>query len=284
MRLSYYDALDIISDDVVEILESKEKQNTDISTFRPETTAEAVLQSIRKKKKHRMSKTYRNKKNIKLRLLIAAVIVLSISTVVIAVSQYDFERDGAALVNDSNRGMIGKEQHGTFTIIDKNGNVIEGEPMLSYEEMIEEYMKNIEQSTIIDEIDVKESVPSSISYFAVTPDNVKENTWNTPEIIFTNGALIVFTKEDGSGWHLEKGETIKFSGETYPSEIFNGKGQTIGYSYIVNGKLVMKNLAAEATLNPEHEFTAKESGEYYFCLICCSSDSITLKEGNITVK
>ena len=224
MRLSYYDALDIISDDVVEILESKEKQNTDISTFRPETTAEAVLQSIRKKKKHRMSKTYRNKKNIKLRLLIAAVIVLSISTVVIAVSQYDFERDGASLVNDSNRGMIGKEQHGTFTIIDKNGNVIEGEPMLSYEEMIEEYMKNIEQSTIIDEIDLKESVPSSISYFAVTPDNVKENTWNTPEIIFTNEALIVFTKEDGSGWHLEKGETIKFSGETYPSEIFNGKG------------------------------------------------------------
>ena len=56
-------------------------------------------------------------------------------------------------------------------------------------------------------------------------------------------------------------------------------------TYIVNGKLVMKNLAAEATLNPEHEFTAKESGEYYyFCLICCSSDSITLKEGNITVK
>ena len=31
MRLSYYDALDIISDDVVEILESKEKQNTDIA-------------------------------------------------------------------------------------------------------------------------------------------------------------------------------------------------------------------------------------------------------------
>lgn len=48
------------------------------------------------------------------------------------------------------------------------------------ESALEEIIKVfIEQSTIIDEIDIKESVPHSISYFAVTPDKVKE-TPGTP--------------------------------------------------------------------------------------------------------
>ena len=124
-------------------------------------------------------------------------------------------------------------------------------------------------------------IPKSITHFAVKGNG---NSCTTPEIIFDNGVMVIFTKEDGSGWHLKKGETLVFESTEYPSEInavTPDKGQCVGFYYVFNNTLMRKSETSLRELDLKYELTAEQDGEYYICLIGASSDPISLMEGKI---
>ena len=121
--------------------------------------------------------------------------------------------------------------------------------------------------------------PNTITEFAVTGDSGR---YTTPEIIFGNNDLVIFEKEDGAGWKLDKGETLVFQAHEYKSELHREKGQSIYYFYIRDGVILKGNVLTG--LNQTFELTAENAGEYYVCLLNTSSDPISLKEGSIVIK
>ena len=268
MKISYYDAFDLIAEDAGRLLSDLEKETTGAEQHHPNTTINAVaanLSTMRRPKKQRL----------KLRLLIAAIILLSTSTIALAVYHYDLFQDGAALVDDSNRDLVGKEQHGEATVIDKEGNIISGPPEVSLP-TIEEL---IADSEIITSTEGSSFTPNSISYFSTS----SEGTCSiTPEVIFLNASMVVFTREDGSGWELSEGDRLIFEAEEYPSVIdLPGKGQTVAFMYICNGHLMNEDSVSKQALDLHFKLQAEQTGEYYICLVGASSDSISLKEGTI---
>ncbi|MBN1040306.1 hypothetical protein DVW12_16590 [Clostridium botulinum] len=62
----------------------------------------------------------------------------------------------------------------------------------------------------------------------------------------------MFTKEDGSGWTLNKGEELTINFNKYKSKIV--KDQNIIIRYVVNGKTFSDLLGS-------YKLTADESGE-----------------------
>ena len=123
--------------------------------------------------------------------------------------------------------------------------------------------------------------PNTITEFAVTGDSGR---YTTPEIIFGNNDLVIFEKEDGSGWKLDKGETLVFQVTEYESEINWGRGQIISFYYICNRDILKGKTEPRKALDQTFEITAEKDGEYYICLLGASSDPISLKEGSIVIK
>ena len=104
----------------------------------------------------------------------------------------------------------------------------------------------------------------------------------TPEIIFTNDVMVIFTRENGEGWFLDKGESLTFEAEQYPLENgWNGDGgQWIEYRSIRDGELSPDSYADNKRIQ-KFTVTAEEEGEYYIALRCAGTEPITLKEGTI---
>lgn len=104
----------------------------------------------------------------------------------------------------------------------------------------------------------------------------------TPEIIFTNDVMVIFTRENGEGWFLDKGESLTFEAEQYPLENgWNGDGgQWIEYRSIRDGELSPDSYADNKRIQ-KFTVTAEEEGEYYIALGCAGTEPITLKEGTI---
>lgn len=107
----------------------------------------------------------------------------------------------------------------------------------------------------------------------------KNNEYITPEIIETNGSIGVFTKDDGSGWKLKKGDSLVFNFDKYQSKVI--KEQTAVIGYVVNGKMVEGESFED--LSGSYEITADEPGEYYIYTIDASSEYLAFKEGSISV-
>ena len=100
--------------------------------------------------------------------------------------------------------------------------------------------------------------------------------------MFTSEALVIFTKEDGSGWELNEADEIQINLEEYETKEFRVDGQMIGYKLIHNGELKKAEDVREG-LRQNCTLSVTEKGEYYPCLIGRSSDITTLKNGTITM-
>lgn len=280
MKISYYDLFDMIAEDAGKLLSQAEQSPIHPENYSPDTTIAAVSGKIKETKRHK-KRTQNN--TFRLRLLIAAVILLSLSGIAFAAYEYDLFRDGAALITDENRDLVGKEMYMTASIYDKYGNLISG-PGPAPERTLEDVIEETEVITDIEPaVGTNEPflIPNSITHFAVKESG---NSCTTPEIIFDNGVMVIFTKEDGSGWHLKKGETLVFESTEYPSEInavTPDKGQCVGFYYVFNNTLMRKSDTSLRELDLKYELTAEQDGEYYICLIGASSDPISLMEGKI---
>ena len=202
---------------------------------------------------------------IKSVLLVAALAAMS-SILAIA------HNYGAALIDDSNRHLVGKGLHGEGQIIGADEEIeVPDEPSDGIWETtarIKSY-KNVSIS------------PNSITEFAVSGD---AGQYITPEIIFGNNDLVIFEQEDGSGWELNEGETLMIQATEYEAETNGGNGQGIMYFYICDGEILDGKSDPRKELNQTFELTAEKSGEYYICLLGVSSDPISLKEGKIVIK
>ncbi|NFO05629.1 hypothetical protein FDB23_16475 [Clostridium botulinum] len=171
-----------------------------------------------------------------------------------------YQMKGAQYITEENKGLIGTE-----TIYSKNNSYLKSTN--------EQY--TLESNHIIKDIDAEMALDSApISEFIVKKENDK---YITPEIIGANGSISVFTKEDGSGWTLNKGEELTINFNKYKSKIV--KDQNIIIGYVLNGKMIKGKTFSD--LLGSYKLTADESGEYYIYIVNSSSDYVAFKEGSI---
>ena len=81
MKVSYYDLFDMIAEDAGKLLSQAEQSPIHPENYSPDTTIAAVSGKIKETKRHK-KRTHKN--TFRLRLLIAAVILLSLSGIAFA--------------------------------------------------------------------------------------------------------------------------------------------------------------------------------------------------------
>lgn len=279
MKLSLYDAFDMIAKDAVEILTEYDSTQEEIPEYSPEAVIQDVLGESKKKRKK-----WRRQKGWKRYFLIAAV-VAALSSVSFAMYQRNVQKNnGAQLVDETNRDLVGRELTGQAAEVwDTDGNLKNAKELVEFYGECTESYDDWRRSSLIHNVHPNAHIPYTTDEFAVLES---EEEYITPEVIFTNDAMVIFTKKDGSGWQLKKDETLIFEAEEYPSEIGFGKGQAVLYQYILNGTLMPSVEGQEKNdgLKLVYTLTADRKGEYYICLVGASSDPITMKEGKIYTK
>lgn len=258
MKITYNDMFDNISDVAFDVLEENHIFNDETDDmFSSDKTSKDVTDMILDQK------IIRKRRFAVRSVLLAAALAAMASMLAIA---HDY---GAALIDDSNRHLVGKESYMSYTIIKADEEL---PPAEAPSDAVWERAPLIKSHKNVD-------TPNTITEFAVTGDSGR---YITPEIIFGNNDLVIFEKEDGSGWKLDKGETLVFQAQEYKSELHREKGQSIYYFYIRDGVILKGNVLTG--LNQTFELTAENAGEYYVCLLNTSSDPISLKEGSIVIK
>lgn len=165
-------------------------------------------------------------------------------------------------ITEQNRHLIGKE-----TLNDES----------TTSDSITNLLKDKNNNDIVRNIDKDILEPSSIEVFK---GEKKSNIYITPEIITINGSINIFTKEDGTGWELNSGDSLIYHFEKYKSEAVKNQVSIIGY--IKNGQLVKGENFDK--LSGTYTISADEKGTYYIYILNCSSDSISFKKGSIKQK
>lgn len=264
MKVSYCDAFDFFAEEAVDILYQDGIDKEIVALYSPETTIKNVMSMI-----ENGSRPKKKRVTWKIRFLLAAVLILLTSTI-----SFGLTKRGAVLIDEFNRHLVGKEGEGESKVIDESEKYV-------YEQGMTEPTEAIwKTSTIIKSVENGMMPPNSITEF-----NTKETdgSYVTPEIMLDNGDMVIFTKQDGSGWYLNEGESLFFEVEEYKSETGMGRGQTVGYHQIYNGTVMQEPVSVINTMEQKIELVAENSGEYYLGLIGYSSDLISLKEGKISV-
>lgn len=296
MKISFYELFDLMAEEALELLSEEMAEGTaspssedtedatdrDSTFFSAETTINGVLEMISQKEHPHVTK----KKKAKFRLLLVAVIGAGLSAAAVALADQPiiingiFQKPGAEEINDTNQEYVGKGLKAADVTVDSLAKAREEaasrvkkpkKPEIRYE--IPGFIKSIES---------EEHLPYAMDTFEARKEN---GYYTTPEVIFTNNAMVIFTKEGNKGWKLKKGQTLHFKAEEYPSEVTWGRGQAIIYTHILDGKLMNQEYDGHGRhgLSQKYDLPAEKDGEYYLCLIGASSDSISLKNGRLYV-
>lgn len=259
MKITYNDMFNDISDVAFDVLEENHIFNDETDDmFSSDKTSKDVTGMIHDQKIIR-------KRRFAVRSVLLAAALAAMTSMLAIAHNY-----GAALIDDSNRHLVGKESYLSYTITKADEELPPAEAPSDEVWETAPLIKSHKNVVI---------TPNTITEFAVTGDSGR---YTTPEIIFGNNDLVIFEKEDGSGWKLDKGETLVFQAHEYKSELHREKGQSIYYFYIRDGVILKGNVLTG--LNQTFELTAENAGEYYVCLLNTSSDPISLKEGSIVIK
>ncbi len=124
--------------------------------------------------------------------------------------------------------------------------------------------------------------------FAVTVTNVatekNESYYTVPNIITNSADMAIYTQPDGSGWYLEKGQTIKFSFvldlETVATAGKNGGVVAIGY--VLNG--TMYEVQSVKGKEFSAKITAEADGEYFLYTTNLVSGYQIIQDGVIAIE
>ena len=181
----------------------------------------------------------------------------------------------SAVVDDSNRSLIGTEIYSKNYFIYKDGVYTNAQGEVVDLDKLRKAQEGIPENRIIDEIQIENYSPSSI--IEVIIDKAGKNSYATPEIILTNNSACILTKENGSGWNLEKGDTLEFNFEKYKSRVV--PRQNLGIGYVKDG--IMYPWESYQELSDSYVLKAQEQSEYYIYLLSLSSDYLTLKQGEL---
>lgn len=268
MKINFYELFDMINEEAVDILLSTDKNRyeNEINYFSSLNTINAVIDNID-------TPIFVKKKRKQLPFILIAILIVTLSASVLAGNENNFlSKIRASLINNSNRHLIGKSEFEENPIVTKDENFTPSK----------EEKDIFSNSSIIKSVAPDTLLPSSVSYFQVTQKDDSE--YLIPELIFTNGTMIVLTQSNGDGWYLKKGEQLGIHIDLYPSESTNKTGQTMEFRYICNGELTKNSYVADNVLSTNYEITAERDGLYYLCIHHVSSDSITIKSGQLYLK
>ena len=260
MKINYYQLFDVIDEYAVEML---------IDTAPTNNSTETTIREVQKLVSS--STIAIRKKSFKKRhILLVAILILMTSGLSFALTD-----KGAELINNSNRHLIGKDEMGSIIPYEKDGKIVyEQSPNKRYEDVWK-------TSTIVKKIEPGTPSPSTIKEFETLYDN---GEYITPEVMFSSGDFIIFTKENGDGWDLQKGDSIVVTINEYKLESSNDTGQSIVYFQIVDGTIHKEPVYYAKTLEQNFELIAEKSGKYFICLGCNSASRISLKSGKICIK
>lgn len=184
----------------------------------------------------------------------------------------------SSIVDDSNRSLIGTEIIDKNYIIYKNGTYINARGEVIDLEKLINAQEGIPENRIINEIEIDNYTPSSI--VEVIVDKTGENAYSSPEIILVNNSVSVLSKEDGSGWILDKGDTLEYKFEKYKSSVVDKQNLIVGY--VKDG--VMYQGETYQQLSDSYVLKAQDKGEYFIYLLSASSDYLTVKQGELVQK
>lgn len=184
-------------------------------------------------------------------------------------------------IDDTNRGLIGNE-----TIVDGDLGGIIGSEAIADEDVgnrsiLDRVYMNMGAESAKTDLITKWENENGISPSVIRDVNVQDGI--TPELIGGNNAMGIFTKDDGSGWTLKKGDKLCWDFEKYPLNSGSEVGQSLIIGYIKDGTLFDGKLF-QSQLSETYEVEATEDGLYYIYIQFVSSDNISLKEGEIYVK
>jgi len=132
---------------------------------------------------------------------------------------------------------------------------------------------------IIQKVNEGAFLPDTITVLSLS-SNTDGTGWVIPELLTLNGFTTVFTKENGSGWYLKKGETLQMQyqiGTAAKEDSQSPKGMEIGY--ICDHIFYSGNFMKEQ--NFSYTLTAPEDGTYYLYNINCCSGKIHITGGDI---
>ena len=160
----------------------------------------------------------------------------------------------SALIDDSNRHLIGTETNDRSYIILKDG------------------VYTNEKGKVVD---IEELAKSSSEF----PTDKSDEMYIIPEIILINNSLCVLTQDNGKGWELTDKDNIVISFDKYKSDITVSQDLIIGY--VKDGIMYEGEVFDE--LSGKYSFSPDEKGEYFFYLLSGSSDYLSLKSGNLEV-
>lgn len=281
MKISFYELFDLMAEDALELLSEDTPDSETQSSS--EATINGVLEMISQKERPHV---FKKKKMIR-RLLLVAVIGIGVSAAAVALANQPIILNGVLLrigaeeINDANRAYVGKEMKAGHTAEVRRESEIREEAAAGTSSRLESE-RTYELPDFIKGIESYEKLPYAMDTFE---SKKEDGYYTTPEIIFTNNAMVIFTKEGNKGWKLKKGQTLHFETEEYPSEVNQGRGQAIIYTYILDGKLMNKDYGdGRRGISQNYDLKAEKSGEYYLCLTGASSDPISIKSGSLYVE
>ncbi|RKP55053.1 hypothetical protein D7Z26_07435 [Cohnella endophytica] len=174
---------------------------------------------------------------------------------------------GAILLNKENRHIAERPNYASMQEVSK-GEVSEspsGKPVLT--------------SSIIQASQLRTLNAGSVTNIAVSE---KAGKITIPELFTNNGDLVIFTKADGSGWRLNKGEqlSIGFRLDLQTRKKYSDPtGEWMEIGYIRNGELVKGFAKKEKEFS--YKITADEPGDYYFYAENYSAGYIIVSSGTI---
>ena len=210
MKMNYSDMFDCISDKSAEILNEYEEYELD-TAFSAVNTEKVVISKIM----NRVPSV--KKKSLEMANITCSGMILSASSIVFAVKYWQFPNDGGTqLVTEENRELIGESIQGTALVYDSEGNLINKEDAESVSGLYD-----WENCPMIQQIEDKTAIPNT---FTVIPVKKRGTQYQIPEVMFTSEALVIFTKEDGSGWELSEGDEIQIHLEEYETKDFRVEG------------------------------------------------------------
>jgi hypothetical protein len=219
-----------------------------------EKVTAAILERLQE-----LPKTQRRKISVRTAMVAAAIVAMMLSafTVNAATGGKLF---GAILLNKDNRYIANEPNYASMQQVVPGGTEIAPikEPILN--------------SNIINKNQLPTVKASSVTNIAVAENDGK---YAIPELLLKNNAdLVIFTKKEESGWHLDKGEQLNIR---YTLEDPAGDWMEIGY--IKNGELITS--FAKKAKEFSYSITADEAGEYYFYAENMSAGSIIITSGII---
>lgn len=182
----------------------------------------------------------------------------------------------SALIDDSNRHLIGTETNDRSYIILKDGVYTNEKGKVVDIEELAKSSSEFPESRIVKSSLMPNFIPSSI---VEIPTDKSDEIYIIPEIILINNSLCVFTQDNGKGWELTDKDNIVISFDKYKSDITVSQDLIIGY--VKDGIMYEGEVFDE--LSGKYSFSPDEKGEYFFYLLSGSSDYLSLKSGNLEV-